>query len=473
MKNVQNEPILYTMSSMQALNFYMIPRSAISNNLSRYDDICEYFQSLRVELQTQFMKQFFLLLSALILSVFSTHAQNPCGQGRYIAEIFPDVNTLANIQFGSNVQPAAGNPNATQTLFLDVYEPENDTLEARPLIIFAFPGGFITGTRQDADVVILCERFAKRGYVTASIDYRLSPTLLFNQNERFLYLSILKAVHDMKAAIRFFRHDADSANAYRIDTSKIFIAGISAGGVTSVHAAYLDASELPASIAQDTAAIGGIEGLSGTPGYSTEVLAAINLCGAIGDTSWMDNSQTPVISLHGTNDQVVPYGSTDDFFGASFVVHGSGSMQQHADRNEINSKLLTWQGADHVPFQPGQPNWEQFMDEAVSFISTNLSPFVCVESSSTSSFERIPLNLRVYPQPADEIVYVEWDTVVPDEIHEVHLFDMAGRTLSATITQTSDRISILRNQLPAGIYYLSILGKDGSQKLTKKITFRN
>lgn len=419
------------------------------------------------------MKRFLLLFATTLFITPVIQAQNPCGQGRYISEVFPDVNTLANIQYGSNVQPTVGDPNATQTLFLDVYEPENDTLEARPLIIFAFPGGFITGTRQDADVVILCERFAKRGYVTASIDYRLSPTLLFNQNERFLYLSILKAVHDMKAAIRFFRQDADSANVYRIDTSKIFIAGISAGGVTSVHAAYLDAKELPASVAQDTAAIGSIEGLSGNPGYSTEVKAAINLCGAIGDTLWMNNSPTPLISLHGTNDQVVPYGSTDDFFGASFTVHGSGSIQDHAIRNELNSKLLTWQGADHVPFQPGQPNWEQYMDEAVSFISTNLSPFVCVESSSTSALDFPTQGFSVFPQPAHEVVYLEWDGFVQNEMQAVHLIDMAGRKVPVTIHRSGNRISIIRNQLPAGIYYVFISDTDGSPVVTRKIAFGN
>ncbi len=419
------------------------------------------------------MKRFLLLFVTTLFITPAIQAQNPCGQGRYISEIFPNVNTLANIQYGSNVQPTAGDPNATQTLFLDVYEPDNDTLEARPLIIFAFPGGFITGARQDADVVILCERFAKRGYVTASIDYRLSPTLLFNQNERFLYLSILKAVHDMKAAIRFFRHDADSANVYRIDTSKIFIAGISAGGVTSVHAAYLDAKELPASVAQDTAAIGGIEGLSGNPGYSTDVKAAINLCGAIGDTLWMNNSPTPLISLHGTNDQVVPYGSTDDFFGASFTVHGSGSIQDHAMRNGLNSKLLTWQGADHVPFQPGQPNWEQYMDEAVSFISTKLSPFVCVESSPTSSLDLSTQGFSVFPQPAHEIVYLEWEGFVQKGKYVVQLFDLAGRKVPANINQSGNRISIIRNQQPAGIYYVFISDIDGSPVVTRKIAFGN
>lgn len=419
------------------------------------------------------MKQVSLFLTLVIFAFPAIQAQNPCGQGRFISEIFPQINTISNVEYGSNLQPTAGDPNAIQSLFLDVYEPENDTLEARPLIIFAFPGGFITGTRQDADVVILCERFAKRGYVTASIDYRLSPTLLFNQNERFLYLSILKAVHDMKAAIRFFKQDADSAKVYRIDTSKIFIAGISAGGVTAVHTAYLDASELPPSIAQDTAAIGGIEGLSGNPGYSTDVLAAINLCGAIGDTLWMDNSPTPLISLHGTNDQLVPYGSTDNFFGASFVIHGSGSMQEHADQIGFDSKLLTWQGADHVPFQPGQPNWEQYMDEAVSFISTNLSPFVCVESSTSSRDRLLQKTLTVFPQPARDAVNLEWTGTSPSDTYQIHLFDLAGKEMVVATERSSEGFIVKRSQLPAGIYYFMILDEDGRNISTGKICFGN
>lgn len=399
-------------------------------------------------------------------------AQNPCGQGRYISEVFAEISTSPDIQFGSNLQPVPGDPDAVQDLYLDVYEPKGDTLSSRPLIILAFPGGFITGTRQDADVVILAERFAKRGYVTASIDYRLTPSILVNQNERFLYLTILKAVHDMKAAIRFFRKDADSLNTYRIDPSQIFIAGISAGGVTSIHSAYLDAEELPASIAQDTAAIGGIEGLSGNPGYSTEVVAAINLCGAIGDTSWMNNNTTtPVISLHGTNDQLVPYGSTNNFFGASFVVHGSESIHEHAKRQGIESQLLSWQGADHVPFQPGQPNWELFMEEAISFISTNLGTYVCTEPS-TAVDDLLDHQIRIYPQPAEDEVFLEWEGSIPRPI-SIQVYDLSGRVRPVESTYSPTGLRVERSQLPAGIYLYRLRDHKGSILASGKFTFFN
>ena len=275
----------------------------------------------------------------------------------------------------------------------------------------------------------------------------------------------------MKAAIRFFRQDADSANLYRINPSQIFVGGISAGGVTSIHTAYLDDSEVPSFIAQDTAAIGGLEGLSGTPGYSTDVVACINLCGAIGDTTWMDNSPVPIISAHGTADQLVPYGSTDNFFGASLVVHGSGSIDQHATNAGITSKLLTWQGADHVPFAPGLPNADAFMDQTISHVSQGLSEYVCVEST-TSIENGLSQLLRVGPLPAGETVSI----ILPEALQSANGYSLVLRDLTGKIVQEASLSGaehvISRNGLSSGIYFLTLHEKGSDRILTKRILFR-
>ena len=48
-----------------------------------------------------------------------------------------------------------------------------DTENNRPLIILAHGGSFIAGVRANPSMVSLGEAFAKRGYVVASISYRL------------------------------------------------------------------------------------------------------------------------------------------------------------------------------------------------------------------------------------------------------------------------------------------------------------
>lgn len=45
----------------------------------------------------------------------------------------------------------------------------------------------------------------------------------------------------MKGAYRF--SDAANANSYKVDTTKIFVGGLSAGAITALHATYLDTND--------------------------------------------------------------------------------------------------------------------------------------------------------------------------------------------------------------------------------------
>lgn len=57
---------------------------------------------------------------------------------RYKDIVFPTVTTTSNIQFGSNLNIDGSNA----PLFLDLYEPANDTLTSRPLVICIHGGAF-------------------------------------------------------------------------------------------------------------------------------------------------------------------------------------------------------------------------------------------------------------------------------------------------------------------------------------------
>jgi pectinesterase len=99
-------------------------------------------------------------------------------------------------------------------LKLDLYMPAARGPAPRPAIVFVHGGGWRTGAR--ANFAPLAIRMAGRGYVAATIDYRLSPEAPYPA-----------AIHDVKAAVRWVRaHAAD----YGIDQDRIAIAGGSAGG---------------------------------------------------------------------------------------------------------------------------------------------------------------------------------------------------------------------------------------------------
>lgn len=406
------------------------------------------------------MKHFLLLVILASCGAASLMSQNPCGQGRFAIESFGVIRTN-DVVFGENVQPTFLDPNARQTLRMDVYEPAGDTLSQRPLLILAFGGAFVAGERKAPDVSTLCERMAKAGYVCASIDYRLSIGLIFDRNERNFYLAVIKAVHDMRAAVRYFRRDADSANLFRIHPDLIFAGGISAGGVTAVHLAYLDeVSEWPATVQSDSALIGGIEGLSGNLGYSSTVAGVINLCGAIGDTTWIRGSQVPIISAHGTDDTVVPYGSSDVLLGSDLDVHGSASIHEQALRIGLQSHLRPFHGADHVPFSDG-PNIESYMDTTVEFVKENLWPIVCLFSTSSLSATQSVAPVTLWPQPARHALQIKWED--PRAIHaQLFLMDMMGRSLAVNAEQLTDGWYLHRGTLPAGLYIYQIRSATGS-----------
>jgi acetyl esterase/lipase len=105
---------------------------------------------------------------------------------------------------------------------MDIYQPTGDIETNRPLIVWAHGGSFIGGTKTDADMVALSQAFTKKGYVCASINYRLGLTPFDSVGA---VKAVLRAVQDMKASVRFFYKDKLTTNTYKIDTTNIFIGG--------------------------------------------------------------------------------------------------------------------------------------------------------------------------------------------------------------------------------------------------------
>ncbi|MFY9152199.1 MAG: alpha/beta hydrolase [Prolixibacteraceae bacterium] len=97
-------------------------------------------------------------------------------------------------------------------LQLDLFRPEKPG--KYPALLLIFGGGWRSGNKTMQ--VPMAQQIAAHGYVTACIEYRLSPEALYPA-----------AVYDIKAAIRFLRANAVK---YNIDPGKIAISGSSAGG---------------------------------------------------------------------------------------------------------------------------------------------------------------------------------------------------------------------------------------------------
>lgn len=484
----------------------------------------------------------FLLSLALSLSA----------QKRYLEPVFDQVNKQTVI-YGYNwtilTVPITGNA-TLQPLVGDVYTPVGDTEENRPLILYFHSGNFlpypqnqgISGTRSDSTVVTLCERFAKMGYVVVSCDNRLgwNPTAS-TQNERVntLINAAYRGVQDSRSAIRFFKLQADALN---IDSNKVVLFGQGTGGYISLNTGTLDSygkvvnTTMPEDKFKDDNGIpyvfesinGNIDGTTfgivNVPGHplegdtlsipnnvgpSSEFQLMVNLAGAIGDISWLDENSPAVISFHSPTDPFAPYTS-----GVLIVpgvnlpvveVQGSYLIQQKADQLGLNSAFSDVNFIDPIslvmeakndgysglapiqrePAKTGDSSPWDFWDpatninhanglltnpdmskaKAVAYMDTIVgffAPRACLVlgldcdlsghvSSTIITAERA--GLTASPNPANEFVTIASESRT---IKGIVIYDSAGRTVKAIPDVNATKYELFRNNLPAGIYYAQV-----------------
>lgn len=432
------------------------------------------------------MKKIYSFVSAGCLFLASSMQLNAqCAGNRYHDFVFTGANVTSNVVYGSNTTFSG----STQSLKLDVYEPQGDTLSERPLVIWAHGGSFVGGSKSDPPMVKLCTDFAKLGYVVASIDYRLYMTNLISiqgPDSVDAGAAVMRAVHDGRAAVRFFRKNyVENGNTYKIDTNNIFFAGASAGGFIALHLAYMDEwSEFPSFI--DTTGVGsgaqqglhgGIEGLSGNQGYSSRVKAILNLSGAISDTAWIHAGDIPLISTHATGDGTVPYGTQMIYLSPPStypiqVVDGSSSIAERANEVGITNCFKTYYVNDHVPEAE-----VVYYDTTLCLLRNFLEQFTCGAPLNCSfvgkvtGIEDITINnasVNVYPNPATSDVIVDLEALAGKNIN-IELYDVMGRKVKSVSNIKAERYTVTRDNLPKGIYSVNIIAE--GKVLSRKVVF--
>lgn len=271
--------------------------------------------------------------------------QNPSGTIRYNSLVFSSVTKTSNVVYGSNTTQG----DVVEDLVMDIYEPSGDTANNRNLIILAHGGGFTGGDKESMSS--LANFLAQSGYVVASINYRL---LDIPVTPPTITQAVIEAMFDMKAAVRFFKKDADTTNTYRINPSTIFVGGYSAGAFMSLHYAYINTTNEVQEIGGSALVNfvntnGGLEGNSGNNGYDSQIKGALNIAGALIKATHVNTGEPALYSAHGTNDLVVPYltGESDN---SGVVTEGSGLIHSVADAVGIPNLLQTIQGGDHGAF---------------------------------------------------------------------------------------------------------------------------
>ena len=334
----------------------------------------------------------FLTLALSLLAFAQVDAQV-----RYLNEVFSDVTVTTDVVYGNNVTVLPllqGQAPATQPLACDIYEPAGDTETDRPLLIYIHTGNFLpqylngsaVGNKNDSVAVELCSRYAKMGYVVASIDYRQGwNPLAATQSERTFQLinAAYRGVQDARTAVRYFRMTEDTmGDPYGIDPSMIGYMGEGTGGYVSYAASTIEnyndiiyddngapitkfwtgdpagtpgVDYLPMVIeavngnpeaTSDGFAPPGVFGpdavqlcVSNHPGYSSDVAFQVNLGGALGDLNWLDAGDPAMISFQCPADQFAPYMTNVLVVPTTGenVVEVSGAFDIHA---EINAQMM-------------------------------------------------------------------------------------------------------------------------------------
>ncbi len=276
------------------------------------------------------------ILFLLLLMSLTTLAQQ-----RYLDEIFDDVTIIDSVPYGANItvitvaDTSIGVP-TLQTLDMDVYMPvgdEDDLL--RPLVLIAHTGNFlprgvngsVQGNRQDSAVVEVAKRLARRGFVAATFTYRQGWNPIsddINVRVETLINAAYRGVQDLNTCIRFFKRNvAEGDNTFMVDTTRITAWGHGTGSYVVLAAATLDRYEdilvpkffdsegIPMVIQQINGDPFGLEAaplnIVNHPGYTSDFQLSVNLGGALGDTTWIDESDPPMISFHVPRDPFAPY----------------------------------------------------------------------------------------------------------------------------------------------------------------------
>ena len=421
------------------------------------------------------MKKIFTQLSLFLALVGLQESNAQCVGQRYNSFVFPGNPTItSNLQYGSNL---SYNGTATN-LKLDVYEPLGDTLSERPLIIMAHGGSFVGGSKTGTDVVPMCKDLARLGYVVASIDYRLGMNNFPfpGPDSADATEAVMRAVQDGRAAVRYFRKSAADSNAFRIDPLNIYFAGVSAGGFVALQMAYLDElSEIPAFVDTSNAGLGGgIEGNTGNPGFSSEVKAIINICGALGDTAWMKPGDEPVLNVHGTNDGTVPYGSAVITLVGLFPimpVDGSFSVDKKADQLGITNCFEIYEGQDHVPHVGNAAYYDTTLVIMRNFLLHHQcnEPLVCSYNGPIQTGIKETLageTMMIFPNPASEVLNFQWKEY-KGQPYTLRLVNAMGQSIYEEVNLKKGNVSLNTDTFGKGIYFLQIIS--GESLTTRRI----
>jgi predicted esterase len=408
-----------------------------------------------------------IAVNALFLFLGNANGQYCTTDSRYTEVAYFDTTQLtvgANIQYGIAFDHL-GNPD---TLLMDLYYPNLgiDLSPKRPFVMLAHGGGFSSGNKQAGDIKDLCIHLAMRGFVCASINYRLGHDF----SEYGQYKARYRAIQDANAALRFV---VNNANAVRIDTSWLFVGGQSAGSLIALGMVYADQSELDSiSLLYNATAtsveLGNLNTSGNNLNNSYTIKGVFNNWGGAVESEIDMDEMLPTIAFHGALDTTVQIDSDNTF--ANYTLNGSRALHDDLIANNICSELTVDTTGGHGIYRNASSIFRAqrascffksvFCNTCTNFYATDSIPANCATLLNTevNSFNT---PFKVYPNPFENSFRIEG---VEGNL-EITIYNY----LEQLVYQNATSNPTVQVDLKPGIYFLNIKQVDTNQSYITKL----
>lgn len=276
--------------------------------------------SMRFRLRTPVL--FFLLPILAVCSSAATLFKDPQ---------FP-VKVTRNVPYGAGEVRQPGLEK--RRLLMDIYQPQTtDVSFKRPVMIAIHGGGFLFGDKRE--MASLCREMAARGYVCASIDYRLVPDDPPGSSPDQYTRAVMAAVADADHATQWF---VTNAAKFHADATRLFIGGSSAGAVTAMLLAYNTEISPP------------------------RFRAVADMWGTMGPrVKWIRRGGPPLLIIHGSEDETI-------------TVSAARQIDARAKQVGIPHETFLIDGMGHGVPMNLEVNGETLLQHLVDFFYQQIAP---------------------------------------------------------------------------------------------------
>ncbi|WP_236975365.1 alpha/beta hydrolase family protein [Membranihabitans maritimus] len=307
-------------------------------------------------------------------------------------------------------------------LDLDLYYSEEVNWDTRPLMVLLHGGAYLAenGDKLSEEIVQLAQLMASKGFVVASLNYRTWSIFQNGVPSKDQILDVaLKSVYDLDAGIYFLVRNNGINGIPAFDEENIVVGGGSAGAITTIHRLYLDSTDL-----LDETLSGLIDDNGGFFEKDPDefsIVAGVNLSGGILDTAWLSGEFTPLISMHGDNDETVPYntGKAVDLID----IYGSFLIDQQLNSLGVTSYLYTFEGGGHSNIYTS-PLYQEDLFAAIDTGLIIIQNEMCVTTSLYTY--KIEPKVEIVNTLVEDILLIDNSESIN---YNYHIFDLKGQLM--------------------------------------------